>query len=77
MESSLGKNSLNREGVPTAIELRPEKPTIIRSIQGMVKLPEDHGGIIDLQFKNKAINLVCKNGQMINSPVHWQYLINP
>lgn len=75
LTSSVAENSLNRDGVPTAITFDPSAPTAIRSIQGAIILPDSHGGIVDVHFKSGELILVCKNGSQAKAAVHWEYLM--
>ena len=75
LTSSVAENSLSRDGIPTAIQFDPSTPTVIRSIQGAIILPENHGSIVDVHFERGELIPVCKNGSLVKTSVQWEYLM--
>ncbi len=74
LEASIGENELTKRGVSTAIELRADKPTSIRYIQGVVKVPAGFGEVSQVEFKAGEATFVDAKGLKATAKVHHEYL---
>ena len=67
-------NVLTRKGVPTALELTAEKPTVVNYIQGVVRIPEGFENVKTLQFAPGQVTFVSSTGKRVTVPVRHEFL---
>ncbi len=66
-------NSLNRQGLPTAVELRPDRPTLVNYIQGVARIPPDFKMVKDVEFGKDELTFVSVTGKRITVPVRFEF----
>lgn len=74
LAASTQENALTKEGVPTAVELRGDKPTAVQYIQGVVKIPADFGSVKSLEFAPGAVSFISAGGKRVTAPVRHEFL---
>ena len=65
---------LSPSGVPTTIELRSDKPTEIRYIQGAAPVPEGFGKVERVEFAPGSAKFVDGPGHEVKVPVRHDFL---
>lgn len=71
---SLQSNVLNKAGIPTAIELSKETPTVINYIQGVAKVPKDFGAVKTIEFAAGTLTLQSTTGRKVVVAVQHEFL---
>ena len=74
LAASAGANLLTRRGVPTAIEFTADKPTEIRYIQGVTRVPEGFGKVVAAEYAPGAVTFVAEGGERVTVPVRHEFL---
>ncbi|MFN0050832.1 MAG: hypothetical protein ACKV0T_01490 [Planctomycetales bacterium] len=74
LADSTRDNVLTKVGVPTAIELRADQPTVVRYIQGVVKIPAGFEMVRTLEFAPGEVTFVSTDGQRVKTPVRHEFL---
>ena len=74
LAASAGANLLTRRGVPTAIEFTADKPTEIRYIQGVTRVPEGFGKVVAAEYAPGSVTFVADGGQKVTVPVRHEFL---
>jgi len=74
MPISAQPNDVNRKGIPTAIELTPDRPTAVNYIQGVAKIPEGFRMVKDLEFGTNEVTFVSVTGKRMTVPVNFQFV---
>ena len=62
LAASAGANLLTRRGVPTVIEFTADKPTEIRYIQGVTRVPEGFGKVVAAEYAPGSVTFVAEGG---------------
>jgi hypothetical protein len=71
---SVAENVLSRAGVPTALDLNEKTPTVVRYIQGIVRIPKDFGHVKNLRFTPGTVVFLSTEGKQVTTPVHHEFL---
>jgi hypothetical protein len=74
LKASVEPNTINQQGIRTALELSKNNPTQIRYIQGVVRVPEAFQVVKTIEFSPGQITLVSSDGQRISAPVNHEFL---
>lgn len=74
LKASMEGNILSKEGVPTAVELKSDKPTTVNYIQGVVKVPEGFEMVKTLEFSPGQVTFVSTAGKKVTAPVRHEFL---
>ncbi len=74
MPISAQPNDLNKKGIPTAIELNPNRPTFVNYIQGIAKIPEDFQMVKDVEFGAGEVTFVSVTGKKVTVPVNFEFV---
>ncbi len=74
LAASAGANLLTRRGVPTAIEFSADKPTEIRYIQGVTRVPEGFGKVVAAEYAPGSVTFVAEGGERVTVPVRHEFL---
>ena len=72
--ASAGQNLLTRRGVPTAIEFTADKPTEIRYIQGVTRVPEGFGKVVTAEYAPGSVTFIDEAGKKATVPVRHEFL---
>jgi len=74
MPISAQKNDLNAKGIPTSLQLNPNRPTMVNYVAGAVKIPKGFVKVRTVEFgKNKA-TFVSITGKRVTVPVQWEFV---
>ena len=71
---SVQPNLLSKAGIPTAIELSRERPTVINYIQGVARVPKDFDMVEKVEFAAGQLTLVSRSGRKVIVPVRHEFL---
>lgn len=71
---SSSENVLSRNGVRTALELTDKTPTVVRYIQGVVRIPKNFDNVQGLRFSPRTVTFVSTTGMQVTAPVHHEFL---
>lgn len=74
LAASAGANLLTRRGVPTAIEFTADKPTEIRYIQGVTRVPEGFGKVVAAEYAPGSVTFVAEGGERVTVPVRHEFV---
>lgn len=74
LKASCEPNVLTRRGIPTAVELSPERPTIVNLIQGIVKIPDGFETVRSVEFKPGEVTFISITGKQVSAAINWEFL---
>ncbi|MDB5385629.1 MAG: hypothetical protein JWM11_1275 [Planctomycetaceae bacterium] len=74
LAASTRENMLTKQGVATAIELKPSQPTSVNYIQGVVKIPDGFEMVQTLDFGPGQVTFVSTTGKRVVSAVRHEFL---
>jgi hypothetical protein len=74
MPISAQPNPVNEAGIPTAIELSPDRPTCVNYIQGIAKIPADFRIVKDVEFGEGEATFVSATDKRVTVPVHFDFV---
>jgi hypothetical protein len=74
MPISAQPNDINKEGIPTAIELNPNRPTVVNYIQGIAKIPADFQMVKNVEFGAGEVTFVSVTGKKVTVPVNFEFV---
>jgi hypothetical protein len=73
MPISAQPNNINTQGIPTAIELAADRPTVVNYIQGVAKIPADFRMVKDVEFGAGELTFVSVTGKKVTVPVNFEF----
>lgn len=71
---SVAENVLSRAGIPTTLELNEKTPTVVRYIQGVVRIPRDFGHVKAIRFSPGTVVFLSTGGKQVTATVHHEFL---
>ena len=74
LAASIQDNKLTADGVPTAIELKADRPTAVNYIQGTAKIPAGFDIVRTVEFAPGAVTFVSASGKRATAPVRHEFL---
>lgn len=74
LQASVQPNLLSKAGIPTAIELTKDRPTVINYIQGAARVPKDFGIVKTIEFAAGQLTLISDTGRKVVVPVRHEFL---
>lgn len=74
LAASIQDNKLAKEGVPTAVELRADRPMVVNYVQGTAKIPDGFDVVQNLEFAPGEVTFVSANGKRVTVPVRHGFL---
>lgn len=74
MPLSAQPNSVNKEGIPTCLELSPDRPTTVNYIQGVVKVPADFVMVKSIEFGAGTVTFVSVTGKKVTAAVSHEFI---
>lgn len=74
MPISARPNALNREGIPTALVLSPDRPTFVNYIQGVAKIPADFRMVKTVRFGDGKVTFISVTGKKVTVPVNYEFI---
>lgn len=73
MPLSAQPNDVNARGIPTAVELKADRPTEINYIQGVAKIPADFRMVKDIEFGSGEVTFVSVTGKKVTVPLNFEF----
>jgi len=67
-------NGINAQGIPTAIELDANRPTVVNYVQGVAKIPADFQMVKDVVFGAGEVTFVSVTGRKVTVPVNFEFV---
>jgi hypothetical protein len=74
LAASAKANLLTRQGIPTSVSLSPRRPTVIRHIQGAVRVPAGFDRVRSVAFTPGGATFFAASGKQVSTPVDWEFL---
>lgn len=71
---SAAENAVNREGIPTCINLNDKSPFTFHYIQGVMKVPAGFGRVTSAEFAPGAVAFTSRSGGRVEAPVRHEFL---
>jgi len=71
---SAARNDLNAAGIPTVLTLRPDRPTRIRVIQGMARVPRGFDRVKSVTFRPGSVVFTSRSGKTARALARWDFL---
>lgn len=72
--ASAKKNPLNDKGVPTVLQLKPNKPTVINYIMAVALTPANFTGVKQIAVEEKGVALTAESGKTVKVPLDVDFL---
>ncbi|OGD20517.1 MAG: hypothetical protein A2W03_02170 [Candidatus Aminicenantes bacterium RBG_16_63_16] len=73
MPISAQPNDINAQGIPTAIELAADRPTVVNYIQGVAKIPPDFRMVKDIELGAGEVTFVSVTGKKVSLPLDFEF----
>ena len=67
-------NDLSGQGIPTAVDLRPDRPTLVNYIQGVARIPAGFVMVKDVEFGDGVVTFVSVTGKRVTVPVNIDFV---
>lgn len=74
MPISAQPNDVNSQGIPTAIELRPDRPTFVNYVQGVARVPADFQTVSAVEFGAGEVTFVSVTAKRVTVPVRHEFV---
>ncbi|MFM7805640.1 MAG: hypothetical protein ACKPGK_14255 [Verrucomicrobiota bacterium] len=74
LAASTTDNVLTRDGVATSVTLRPDRPTVVNYLQGVVRVPAGFEAVQRVEFSPGMATFVSASGQRVSAPVRHEFL---
>ena len=74
LAESRGRNAVNRAGFPTTITLKPDVPTTINYMQGVIKVPFTFGRVTKVAFAPGTVTFTGQSGKTATINANWEFL---
>lgn len=75
LAASVNENTLNNQGIATAITCSDVTPADIRSIQGAVSVPATFDRVEEMVFGDNEITLRSESGQSVTVPLNYKFVL--
>jgi len=67
-------NDINAQGIPTAVELLADRPTVVNCVQGVARIPDDFRMVKDVEFAPGRVTFVSVTGKRVTVPVRSDFV---
>jgi hypothetical protein len=74
LPDSARPNLVNAQGIPTALELRADRPTFVNYIQGVARIPAGFVTVKDVEFGADNVTFVSVTGKKVTIPVSFEFV---
>jgi hypothetical protein len=71
---SVGPNAISASGIPTAIALDANRPTVVCHIQGVVRIPTTFQQVASVEFGPRRMTFVAPDGRRVAADVYYDFL---
>ncbi len=68
-------NLVNQHGIPTAIQLHPDQPTVVNYLQGVLRVRPGFGTVTDIQMTSDRIVIRGSNGEKVSTPAAGEFVL--
>lgn len=68
-------NLVNQHGIPTAIQLHPDQPTVVNYLQGVLRVKPGFGMVTDIQVKSDRIVIRGSNNAEVSTPAAGEFVL--
>ena len=76
LQASVQPNELTKQGIPTAIVLKPDQPTAIHYLQGAVPIPANFDAVERVEFSSGLAVFHAVSGASVRVPVEHQFVFH-
>jgi hypothetical protein len=73
MPISARPNDVNAQGIPTAMQLDPKRPTFVNYVEGVAKIPAGFKMVRDVEFGKGKVVFVSVTGKKVDVPVNYEF----
>lgn len=73
---SISPNIINKQGVPTYVELTGDQPYVVNYIQGVVKVPAGFDKVAEAKFNANGVDFVSTAGQVVTAKLRYEFLFD-
>lgn len=74
MPISAQPNDLNKQGIPTSLQLDPKRPTLVNYVAGVAKIPKGFVRVRTVTFGDGRVTFVSVTGKRVTVPVDWKFV---
>jgi hypothetical protein len=74
LAASTTENLLSKEGIETSLDLKPDRPTVVHYIQGVVKVPAEFDVVQTIEFSPGRATFIAASGQRATAAVHHEFV---
>lgn len=74
LHDSVEENMINREGIPTSVDLSPDEAVTVNYIEGVVKIPAAFDRVRSVSFGEQSISFHADSGYSVTADVHYDFL---
>jgi len=71
---SVRPNVINKAGIPTSLKFSPDSPTVVKLIQGVVKIPQGFENVKDVKFSPDEVTFISTTGKSVTARVRHEFL---
>ena len=68
------KNPHNEKGIPTVIQLKPNKPTVVNYIMAVAPTPANFTGVRQIVTEENGCVLIAESGKSVKVPINVGFL---
>ena len=76
LPASAESNPVSERGVQTAIQLHPDRPTIVNYLQGVLRVEPGFGRVDDIQMKSDRIVITGSNGSEVSTTAAGEFVLD-
>ncbi len=74
--ASVGPNPIRALGIPTSVALHPKRPTVIRYIQGVARIPRSFDRVRKATFGTDRVTFMADSGDVVEVSVRHRFLFD-
>jgi hypothetical protein len=74
LPASARPNDVAAQGIPTALELKADRPTFVNYIQGVARVPAGFVTVKDVEFGADGVTFVSVTGKRVTFPVSFEFV---
>ena len=75
LPAAVEPNPVNKRGIPTAIQLDPDQPTVVNYLQGVLRVQPGFGTVTDIQVNSDRIVIRGSNDAEISTPAAGEFVL--
>jgi len=74
LAESIRSNPVSDGGIPTCLRLNPKHPTNIKTIMGIVPIPNGFNRVVEISRESERVILVSENGKSVSAACAHEFL---